>query len=232
MNSSTPTNIGIVRDTLHQRIAAHLHELLTQGTLKPGSKLNERELCEMLHVSRTPLREAIRLLAAEGMVVLKPGRGAFALNLSDSDIAYSFDVLASLEGLAGQLAAPRITEEELSELSALQHEMEAAFERRDLPTYYNLNAQVHALINEAAGNPVLRDTWNQINSRMHTLRFRSNQDEVKWAHALKEHAQILAALKKRDGATVRQLLESHLLRKRDKVLENRTVTQNTRNPNA
>src|SRR5699024_11840333 len=127
MTSSPSTNVGFVRDTLHQRIAAHLHELLTQGTLAPGSKLNERELCEMLNVSRTPLREAIRLLAAEGMVVLEPGRGAFALSLSDADIAYTFDVLASLEGFAGELAARNISDEQIAELCALQHEMQAAF---------------------------------------------------------------------------------------------------------
>lgn len=225
MNSSTPSEIGIVRDTLHQRIAAHLRELLTQGSLKPGSKLNERELCEMLNVSRTPLREAIRLLAAEGLVVLEPGRGAFALMLSDADIAHTFDVVASLEGLAGELAAKRITDQELAELRALQHEMKAAFERRDLPAYYRLNAQAHDLINAAAGNPVLRETWRQVNSRMHALRFRSNQDEVKWAHALKEHAQIVDALQKRDGPTVRQLLESHLYRKRDAVLESRIAAR-------
>lgn len=225
MNSLTTPDIGIVRDTLHQRIATHLRELLTQGTLKPGSKLNERELCEMLRVSRTPLREAIRLLAAEGLVVLEPGRGAFALALSDADIAHTFDVVASLEGLAGALAAQHITDEELAELRALQLEMEAAFERRDLPTYYRLNAQVHDLVSEAARNPVLRDTWKQVNSRMHTLRFRSNQDETKWANALREHAQILAALQKRDAVAVRQLLEAHLHRKRDAVLEGRSTAQ-------
>ncbi len=217
--------MSVVRDTLHQRVAARLRELLVQGTLKPGSKLNERELCEILGVSRTPLREAIRLLAAEGLVVLEPGRGAFAPVLTDDDIANAFDVLASLEGLAGELAAQRVTEPELTELRALQHEMQAAFERRDLPTYYRLNARTHDLLSEAARNPVLRDTWKQLNSRMHALRFRSNQDEQKWAHALNEHAQILAALQQRDSTAARQLLEQHLRRKRDAVLEHRTAAR-------
>lgn len=221
MKMSLQADIGVVRDTLHLRIAARLRELLIQGSLKPGAKLNERELCELLGVSRTPLREAIRLLAAEGLVVLEPGRGAFVPVLSDADIAHTFDVLATLEGLTGELAAQFITESELAELRALQHEMQAAFERRDLPSYYLLNTRVHDLLSEAARNPVLRETWKQINSRMHALRCSSNQDAVKWAHALEEHAQILAAMQDHDSVAARHLLENHLRRKRDVVLEHR-----------
>jgi DNA-binding GntR family transcriptional regulator len=219
MNIPFPNDLNVVRDTLHQRVAAHLRELLVQGVLQPGDKLNERELCEILGVSRTPLREAIRLLAAEGLVTLEPGRGAFVPVLTQEDIAGAFAVLASLEGLAGEQAAQRITDEELAELRALQHEMQAAFERRDLPAYYRLNARTHDLFSRAARNPILRDIWGHLNSRMHSLRFRSNQDEKKWTHALDEHAQILAALQKHDAVLARQLLEQHLHRKRDAVLE-------------
>ncbi|WP_298012180.1 GntR family transcriptional regulator [uncultured Castellaniella sp.] len=219
MNTLSISDLSVTRDTLHQRVAARLRELLIQGTLQPGAKLNERELCEILGVSRTPLREAIRLLAAEGMVVLEAGRGAFVPVLTREAIVGAFDVLASLEGLAGEQAAQRITDEELAELRALQHEMQAAFERRDLPTYYGLNARAHDLFSQAARNPVLREIWGQLNSRMHALRFRSNQDEKKWMHALNEHAQILAALQKHDAVAARQLLEQHLHRKRDAVLE-------------
>jgi DNA-binding GntR family transcriptional regulator len=219
MNTLMNAGLEIARDTLQQRVAIRLRELLVQGALAPGAKLNERELCELLGVSRTPLREAIRLLAAEGLVMLDPGRGAFAPVLSLADIAYTFDVLAALEGLAAELAAAHITDEELAELRALQHEMQAAFERRDLPNYYRFNERAHNLLSEAAGNPVLRATWQQLNARMHALRFRSNQDETKWLKALEEHAQILKALENRDGAAARLLLMQHLHRKRDAVLE-------------
>ncbi len=218
MTMFSPSDITVQRDTLQQRVAIRLRELLVQGGFEPGSKLNERELCEQLGVSRTPLREAIRLLVAEGLVVLDPGRGAFTPTWSKDDISDTFELLAALEGLAGELAAQRITTEELAELTALQHEMQAAYERRDLPTYYQLNARAHDLLSEAARNPVLRETWKQVNGRMHALRFRSNQDESKWIKALDEHAQILAALKAHDGAAARQLLEQHLRRKRDAVL--------------
>lgn len=219
MNTVSFTPLSVTRDTLQQRVANSLRELLIQGSLEPGTKLNERELCEQLGISRTPLREAIRLLVSEGLVVLDPGRGAFTPVLSITDISDTFELLGALEGLSGELAAERISTEELTELAALQHDMQASFERHDLPSYYRLNARAHDLLSEAARNPVLRETWKQVNGRMHALRFRSNQDEGKWKRALDEHAQILAAMQKRDGAAARQLLEQHLLRKRDAVLE-------------
>lgn len=219
MDKVLDTGIEVARDTLQQRVAIRLRELLIQGVLAPGAKLNERELCERLGVSRTPLREAIRLLAAEGLITLDPGRGAFAPVFSLADVAHTFDVLAVLEGLAAELAASQITEAELEELQGLQLEMQSAFERHDLPHYYRANARTHELLSAASRNPVLRATWQQLNARMHALRFRSNQDEIKWAQALQEHAHILEALQARDGPALRDLLVHHLRRKRDAVLE-------------
>jgi DNA-binding GntR family transcriptional regulator len=213
------TDIGVTRDTLQQRVAERLRELLTEGSIAPGDKLNERLLCERLGVSRTPLREAIRLLAAEGLVTLDPGRGATAPTLSAAEVAQTFDLIGELEGIAGEWAARHITDSELAELRALQFEMQAAFERRDLAAYYRINARVHERIHAAARNPVLAATWQQLNARLHAWRSRSNQDDAKWAQALAEHAQILAALQARDGAALRGLLREHLRRKRDAVLE-------------
>jgi DNA-binding GntR family transcriptional regulator len=213
------TDIGVARDTLQQRVAERLRQLLTEGSIAPGDKLNERLLCERLGVSRTPLREAMRLLAAEGLLTLDPGRGATAPSLSSEEVGHTFDLIGELEGIAGEWAARHITDAELAELRALQFEMQAAFERRDLPAYYRINARVHECINAAARDPVLAATWRQLNARLHAWRFRSNQDEAKWAQALAEHAQILAALQARDGNALRVLLREHLRRKRDAVLE-------------
>lgn len=210
---------GVVRDSLPQQVAELLRRRLIEGELPAGSKLNERVLCEQLGVSRTPLREAIKLLAAEGLVALEAGRGAFVPVPSPEDIAQTFDVIAVLEGLAAERAAAHITEAQLSELQALQFDMQAAFERRDLKAYYAANAQVHDVLSLAAHNAVLRQTWQQLNLRLHALRFRSNQDEAKWRQALAEHAEMLLALRQRNGAALRTLLETHLHRKRDAVLE-------------
>src|SRR5262245_61949500 len=176
--------IEINRLGLHDQVAARLRTMLVEGRIAPGAKLNERELAEALRVSRTPLREAIKVLASEGLVDLLPNRGAVAVSLSEADIVDTFEVLAQLEGFSGELAARRITTEELAELRALHYEMVACFTRRDLSGYYRLNAKIHSLINAAAKSPALTRTYRTINARVQALRFRTNQDEEKWKLAV------------------------------------------------
>lgn len=211
--------IDLTRGALHDQVTQRLRTLLVEGRIAPGAKLNERELCEQLNVSRTPLREAIRMLAAEGLVELLPNRGAAVLQLSERDVADTFEVIAGLEGQSGELAATRITETQLAEIRALHYEMLAAHLRRDLSTYYRLNAQIHTAINAAAGNAVLTRTYGQVNARLQALRFRSNFDERKWARAVDEHERMVALLAARDGAGLRALMVQHVLNKRDAVLE-------------
>jgi DNA-binding GntR family transcriptional regulator len=211
--------ISIPRQVLHQEVAVRLRQRIVEGHLAPGAKLNERELSESLKVSRTPLREAIKMLAAEGLVELLPNRGAAVAQMSAQDVADTFEVIAGLEGQSGELAAQRITDAELDEIRALHYEMLAAHTRRDLPTYYRINAQIHTLINAAARNPVLTQTWRTVNARLQAMRFRSNFDAAKWKRAVKEHEKMIELLAARDGAGMRALLTEHLEHKRDAVLE-------------
>ncbi len=206
------------RAGLHDQVLQHLRQLLVEGHIAPGAKLNERELSEQLKVSRTPLREAIKQLAAEGLVELLPNRGAVAPLLQEADVAASFEVVAALEGLSGELAAQRVSAEELTAIEAWHFEMLAAHKRRDLSAYYRLNALIHAAINAAAHNPVLTRTYSQANARLQALRFRSNQDTQKWQRAVKEHSRMVEALAARDGAALREVLVTHLNHKRDVVL--------------
>jgi DNA-binding GntR family transcriptional regulator len=211
--------IPIAAPILHRQAGARLRQLIVEGAIEPGQKLNERALAEQLNVSRTPLREAIRMLAAEGLVELLPHRGAVAAQFSAQDVADTFEVIAGLEGQSGQLAAERIGPDELSEIRALNFEMRAAHTRRDLPTYYRLNATIHDHINAAARNPVLKQTYLTVNARLQALRFRSNFDEAKWQRAVLEHDQMIELLQARDGAGLRDLMVAHLEHKRDAVLD-------------
>ncbi|WP_077033718.1 GntR family transcriptional regulator [Pelomonas sp. KK5] len=218
MSTTTNNVIEISRMALHEQVAARLRTMLIEGRIKPGAKLNERELSELLQVSRTPLREAIKLLGAEGLVDLLPNRGAVAVKLTETDVVCAFEVIAGLEALSGELAAQRITDKELAELRALHYEMLACYTREDLSGYYRINAQIHDLINEAAKNPLLTKTFRSINARIQNLRFRTNQDGAKWKQAVKEHEQMIAALEARDSAAMRALMLEHLAHKRDTVL--------------
>jgi DNA-binding GntR family transcriptional regulator len=211
--------ISIPRAALHERAAMRLRQMLVENHIPPGAKLNERELSEALQVSRTPLREAIKMLAAEGLVELLPNRGAIAVSLDEDDVVHTFEVMAGLEALSGELAAQRITDAELAEIKAMQFEMMAAYTRSDLSGYYRLNARIHAAINTAAKNPVLTATYNQVNARLQALRFRSNQDGKKWRRAVKEHEKMVEALAARDANALREVLLVHLHNKRDVVLE-------------
>ncbi|SJZ36016.1 DNA-binding transcriptional regulator, GntR family [Enhydrobacter aerosaccus] len=216
MDGST---FAIARLTLPEAAAERLRTLIIEGELAPGARLNERELSERLGVSRTPLREAFRMLAADGLLVQLPNRGAQVVALSRDDVRHAFEVMAALEGLSGELAAARVTGQDVEELQTLQAEMEQAHERHDLPTYYRVNRAIHERINGIAGNPILTQTFKTLNTRLHALRFRSNLVRAKWDQAVAEHRQMIEALAVRDGAGLRDILIRHLKAKRQAVLE-------------
>ena len=204
---------------LHEGTFQKLRSLLVEGVIAPGSKLNERELAESLNVSRTPIREAIKRLAADGLVELIANRGAIAVQLSHADVVHTFDVIAQLEGYSCELAAKNISAATLSELEALQYEMMASYARRDLSNYYKLNLRIHHLINQAANNPVLTQLFSQVNARIEALRFRSNQNGVKWEKAVEEHQEMIDALKTHDSERMRKVMIQHVMNKRDVVIE-------------
>ncbi|TAJ83236.1 GntR family transcriptional regulator [Reyranella sp.] len=212
------SSFPIARSSLPEAAAERLRTLIIEGGLQPGAKLNERELCERLGVSRTPLREAFRMLAADGLLVQLPNRGAQVVALSPDDVRDGFEVMAALEGLAGELAVARVTDNDIADLRALQAEMEAAHLQHDLPAYYRINRIIHDRLNAIAGNAVLGQTYRTLNARLHALRFRSNLNRAKWDQAVAEHRSMIAALAARDGAALRDLLIRHLRAKQQAVL--------------
>jgi len=214
-----PADPAIDHPTLPAALARRLRDLITEGDLAPGARLNERALCERLGVSRTPLREAFRLLAADGLVTLAPNRGAIVTELSLRDVRESFDVMSGLEALSGELACRHVTDAEIAEIKALTFEMLACHARGDLPGYYRRNREIHDRINRAARNGVLTQVYTTLNLRIQNLRFRSNFDRDKWDAAAHEHAEMVDALEARDGPRLAALLRDHLTRKGDAVLE-------------
>jgi len=216
-----PSRLGVTRverQRLHDTVVSHLGNLIVEGVLAPGMKLNERELCETLGISRTPLREAMKVLAAEGLIEIAPNRGAFVSRMSETEIRETFEVMSGLEALSGELAAARITPVELAEIKALHYAMLACHAQNDLPGYYSRNQAIHNKINEAARNSVLRQMYLSLNRRLQALRFKSNFRAEKWDRAVQEHEEMLKALESRDGARLGGILRQHLLEKRDAVL--------------
>ena len=216
MDGST---LQIARSTLPEAAAERLRALIIEGELAPGAKLNERELSERLGVSRTPLREAFRMLAADGLLVQLPNRGAQVVALSREAARGAFEVMGALEGLAGELAVARVTDADIAGFRAMQGQMEAAHAGRDLPAYYRINRLIHDRLNAIAGNAVLEQTYRTLNARLHALRFRSNLNPAKWDQAVAEHRSMIEALAARDGLALRDLLVGHLRAKQQAVLD-------------
>ncbi len=203
----------IERRPLHNELAERLRHLIIEGDLAPGEKLSERDLCSRFAVSRTPLREALKVLSAEGLVRLVPHRGAAVAKLTLADLEEAFPIMGALEAVAGELACRHITDTEIAEIGALHAEMVRAYEARDLSGYFALNQDIHEKIFAAARNPTLTQMQRGLAGRVRRARYMANMSAARWAQAVREHEAILAALSARDGGRLGMLLKGHLANK-------------------
>jgi DNA-binding GntR family transcriptional regulator len=215
MNDATPVG----RANLHDELVERLRELIVEGALEPGARVPERQLCERFAVSRTPLREALKVLASEGLLELLPHRGARVTRLTAADLDEMFPVMGALEALAGELACARITETELAEVRALHYQMVLHATRGELPEYFRLNQRIHEAIMAAARNPTLARLYRGLAGRVRRARYLANMSKPRWDQAVAEHEAILAALEKRDGVALGRVLEAHLRNKCETVKE-------------
>lgn len=193
----------------HQDAVKLLRKMILAGDLAPGEPLREVAFSEQFGMSRTPVREAFRTLAAEGLVSLLPNRTVQVAQLDEEAAAEVFTVLGALESLAARLACKRMSPEQLEILTELQEDMEHYFEARDRPRYLEANRLIHELIVESAANPSLLLAWRLLLPRAERARHVSTLDHSRWAEAFEEHRQIHAALLRRDAAALTHLMEEH-----------------------
>ena len=215
MNVAAPLG----RVNLHDELVERLRELIVESELEPGARVPERELCERFAVSRTPLREALKVLASEGLLELQPHRGARVTRLTAADLDEMFPVMGALEALAGELACARITEAEMAEVRALHYQMVLHATRGELPEYFRLNQRIHEAIMAAARNPTLARLYRGLAGRVRRARYLANMSKPRWSQAVAEHEAILAALEARDGAALGRVLKAHLRNKCETVKE-------------
>jgi DNA-binding GntR family transcriptional regulator len=202
--------IPIARLSLHDETVARLRTMITEGDLLPGSRIAERELCDRFGISRTPLREALKVLASEGLVELLPHRGSRVTRLSEVDLRDAFEIVATLEALAGELACRRIGEAALAEIEAVHLRMAEHYRRGELADYFACNQLIHEAINRAAGNAQLTEMYGLVSNRVRRARYLANHSPERWAEAMREHDEILDALRRRDGTACAALLRAHL----------------------
>jgi DNA-binding GntR family transcriptional regulator len=221
-NDATSTAVGAGADpgredlSLHDEILARLRDHIVEGNIPGGGRVPERQLCEMLGISRTPLREALKVLASEGLVELLPNRGARVRQLSEHDLGELFEVMGGLEGLAGRLACENITDAEITEIERLHYEMYGFYLHRDMHGYFRVNQLIHQKIVEAARNAVLLGTYASFAGRIRRVRYSANfaRKRERWGEAMREHEAILDALRRRAGSQLSDILFEHLRNKR------------------
>jgi len=209
--------LPVKRTTLHQQIADDLRQMIFDGDLEGGMRVPEKSLCERFTISRTPLREALKVLANEGLITLLPNRGARISKLTPEDIDEVFPVMGALEAVAGEMAAGAITNEEIAEIRALHYQMALHHTRNERQAYFALNQKIHEHILSAARNPTLTQLYNNLSGRIRRARYTANISQDRWDQAMREHEKILQALNERDGRHLSVLLKTHLLNKREAI---------------
>ena len=203
---------------LAAEVTARLRDMIVEGDLPPGRKLNERVLCERLHISRTPLREAIKYLASEGLIDLLPHRGAVVRPVTAAAVREMFVVLEALEQLAGELACVHASDTEIAEIRAVHYRMLVHHARGELAPYFRCNQEIHMRVVASAGNATLANTYRSLNANRRRARYMANLSRERGDTAGAEHERSLEALTRRDGALLGALLRAHLENKMHVVL--------------
>jgi DNA-binding GntR family transcriptional regulator len=205
------------RPALHRELVERLRDMIVDGSLTPGERLNERLLCERFGVSRTPLREAILILAREGLVEIMPRRGSRVAVLGIEQVRDIIELLGGLEAMAGELACQRATEAAVAAVKARHAEMLGFFEAGDMLGYFKANEAVHDLIVAAAGNAELTAQHRTLRARVLRALYMPNIRPERWRAAISEHEAFVDALADRDGRRLSRLLRGHKERTWDEL---------------
>jgi len=193
----------------HTDAVSLLRKLIEIGELAPGERLREIAISQRLGMSRTPIREAFRTLAAEGLVDLLPNRSVVVSEIDRLEIADVFGVLGVLEGLAAMQACERMADQEIQLLATLQETLERYYGAFDRENYVNTNRRIHEVIVEASGNSALISAWRTILPRADRARNANNINRNRWTEAVYEHRMIYTAIAQRDGARMADLMNEH-----------------------
>jgi DNA-binding GntR family transcriptional regulator len=211
-------NTSISRRYLHDEVAERLRDLIHSGELEPKSRVNELELAKRFGISRTPLREAIKILATEGLLELLPNRGARVASITNHEIDEMIEVVAGLEATAADLACQRITDGEIASITVTHRRMVTAWERGDHPTYFMLNREIHEAIMAASRNTTLQGLYEGLSGRIQRTRYSAHKTPEQWHRAVTEHEAMVELLKSRDGENLAKLMREHIRGKKQVIL--------------
>jgi DNA-binding GntR family transcriptional regulator len=197
---------------LYEDVADRLREQIFAKQLAPGSWLDEQSLADQFGISRTPMREAIKVLASEGLVTIKMRRGAYVTEIARSDLEQIFTILTLLEGEAAKQTAIKATEEQLNQLDYWHHRLEKAAADRDIEQFFEINGKFHELMQEIAGNRWMNGVIADLRKVLKLHRRDSLTSTGRLQNSLLEHREILKALLKRDQTGAEAAMRKHMER--------------------
>ena len=195
---------------LRDLVFSAMREAILNGQLKPGERLMEVQLAEEMGVSRPPVREAIRKLELEGLVVMVPRKGAYVAGLTLKDVAEVFEIRSSLEGLAAALAAERITDSEVNSLDKILDAISIAGEKEDIKAIIKKDVEFHQVLFSASRNDRLAQIINNLKEQIDRFRTQSFSNPVRLKSVLSEHKNILDAIKQGDAENAERLAKEHI----------------------
>jgi DNA-binding GntR family transcriptional regulator len=200
----------IEKKTLHEEIANNLRELIMSGELQEGDKIKEDALCNSMGISKTPLREALRVLSVEGLIKLVPNRGSFVSTPTFEEIREMFDVMSVLEGICARAAAEKMSAKDLTTLEKLHNKLEKNFKRKAQREYIRINNQYHAFVQELAGNRTLNQIVNGLRQKILLYRYQSLNLPARFEQSIQEHRELIEAFRKKDSKKAETLMRRHL----------------------
>ncbi len=203
-------NTKLINRPLSEDVADRLRSQIFAHELAPGSWLDEQKLALEFGISRTPMREAIKVLASEGLVTTKMNRGAYVTEVDRRDLEQIFTVLSLLEGQAAKETAIHANEEQLTELDNLHHRLEKAAADRDIEQFFEINVKFHEMVQNIAGNKWMNGVINDLRKVLKLQRKDSLSRSGRLLSSLTEHREILQAILKRDGVAAEQAMRKHL----------------------
>jgi DNA-binding GntR family transcriptional regulator len=209
MNQANGTPLLLRTRGMAAEIAARLRVMIDEGELPPGARIDEKELSTAFDVSKTPLREALKVLVSEGRVTHRQYIGYRVAPIDLDDLASTFEMLHGLEAMAGELLQQRVTSAQVAAIAAKHRRMVECHNAGKRLEYFRLNQQIHQMIVDAASNPVLTNVYGSLMSKVHRARGAANADMLRWAESLGEHDAILAALEDPEHANLPQVLREH-----------------------
>ena len=204
-------NLSLSQPALYEQVAERLRTRIYAHELVPGTWVDEQKLAEEYGISRTPMREALKVLASEGLVQLKPRRGCYVTELSEEDLDEIFPVMALLEGRVAYEATSKATAKDITSLEAIHNQLEKSAKQSNIDGFFEANQDFHKALQELAGNRWLQKAIDDLRIVVRLTRRDSLRLDGRVAQSLEEHRAILAAIQKRDAAEASRLMHDHLL---------------------